>query len=91
MKKSQSISAALVSVTLSYAQAGHLGGNHQVSGIKGTELETKVIHCPKSLAHLYDSADPFSLRTAIEFDSAGVVMAYVLLSTQQKSLRQIPR
>ena len=91
MKKSQSISAALVSVTLSYAQAGHLGGNHQVSGIKGTELETKVIHCPKSLAHLYDSADPFSLRTAIESDSAGVVLAYALLSTQQKSLRQKPR
>jgi hypothetical protein len=92
MKKSQSISAALVLVTWSCGQAGQLGKQTiKCPTSKGTELETKVIHCTKSLAHLYDSADPFSLRTAIESDSAGVVLAYALLSTQQKSLRQIPR
>ena len=87
MKKSQSISAALVSVTLSYAQAGHLGGNHQVSGIKGTELETKVTHFPNFQFHLYDYARQIGLHTAIEPDSARVVLAYALLPTRQKPLR----
>ena len=93
MKKSQSISAALVAVRFSYAQAGHLGRQTIKCpiSIESEELETKVILCPKSLVHLYDCADLFSLRTAIESNSAGVVLAYALLSTQQKSLRQKPR
>ena len=93
MKRSQSISAALVAVTFSYAQAGHLAeqANKCPISIESEELETKVILCPKSLVHLYDCADPFSLRIATESNSARVVLAYALLSTQQKSLRQKPR